>query len=204
MMERNTATMRRIIFLDIDGVLATGEVLSHTGSWTFTPRCVANLQRILADVPDAELVISSSWREETIQATKDHLIEEGLPIGIADRITGITVRGYEFIRPGVAMSIPRGVEIKQWIDHNIHSGGNGEYVPGRNGTFARKHLGIEYSYVILDDDTDMLLEHAARFVKCHTRKGLTRKLAERAIGILGGERSANTTPPVPHPSPLGR
>ncbi len=175
---------RKIIFLDIDGVLATGEVLSPAGFWAFTPRCVANLQRILAAVPAAELVISSSWRKETVQATKAHLLEEGLSSDLVDRITGITVRGYGFIRAGVAMSIPRGVEIKQWIDHNIHSGGNGEYVPGRNGTFARKHLGIEYSYVILDDDTDMLLEHAPHFVKCITRKGLTRELAEKAIAIL--------------------
>lgn len=185
-MDLKSRAMRQIIFLDIDGVLATPETLDRAGMWTFTPRCVEQLQRILNEVPDVELVISSSWRKETIAATKEHLLAEGLPASIVERITGITVRGYNYIQKGVAMSIPRGVEIRQWIDHNIHSGGNGLYVPGANGTFQRRNLGLEYQYVILDDDTDMLLEQGPRFVRCDSSKGLTRELSDKAIGVLRG------------------
>jgi len=176
--------MRRVIFLDIDGVLATPESIGPSGFWTFTPRCVDQLRRILSACPDAEIVISSSWRKDTIEATKQHLKDEGLGADIVDRITGITIRGYNYIHKGVAMSIPRGVEIKQWIDHNIHSGGNGMYIPGKNGTFRRKRIGYDYAYVILDDDTGMLLEQANRFVRCSSAKGLTRELADKAIALL--------------------
>lgn len=178
--------MRQIIFLDIDGVLATPENLDKADMWTFTPRCVEQLRRILIAHPSAEIVVSSSWRKETVEATKQYLQDEGLGIDVIDRITGITIRGYNYIQKGVAMSIPRGVEIRQWIDHNIHSGGNGLYIPGANGTFQRRNLGLEYQYVILDDDTDMLLEQGPRFVRCHSSKGLTRELSDKAIGVLRG------------------
>lgn len=178
--------MRQIIFMDIDGVLATPETLDKADMWTFTPRCVEQLRRILIAHPSAEIVVSSSWRKETVEATKQHLQDEGLGIDIVDRITGITIRGYNYIQKGVAMSIPRGVEIRQWIDHNIHSGGNGLYVPGANGTFTRRNLGLDYQYVILDDDTDMLLEQGPRFIRCHSSKGLTRELSDKAIGVLRG------------------
>lgn len=178
--------MRKIIFLDIDGVVATPDTLDKTGMWTFTPRCVEQLRRILVAHPNAEIVVSSSWRKETIEATKQYLQDEGLSIDIVDRITGITIRGYTYIQKGAAMSIPRGVEIRQWIDHNIHSDGNGLYVPGTNGTFTRRTLGLEYEYVILDDDTDMLLEQGSRFVRCHSSNGLTQELSDRAIDVLQG------------------
>jgi len=62
----------KVIFLDIDGVLAS---LDHIRSlslvkepnpdsygYSFDPRCVRNLQYILNCVPDARIVISSSWK----------------------------------------------------------------------------------------------------------------------------------------------
>lgn len=183
--------MRKLIFLDIAGVLATPETQrpsAVTGrmEWTFTPRCVAMLQELLRRVPEAELVLTSSWRRETVQATQEHLRAEGLTEDVVSRLVGVTIRGYQMLRPRVSMHMPRGLEIRQWIDHNVHSGGNGEYVLGENGTFVRKRLGLDYVYVILDDATDMLLEQRAQFVRCEPRKGLTRKDVELAARILGG------------------
>ncbi len=110
--------MRLIIFLDIDGVIATPETVDASNFWTFTPHCVEQLRRILTAHPTAEVVISSSWRKATVDETKAHLLAEGLDAAIVDRITGITVRGYSYLQKGVAMSIPRGVEIRQWIPGN--------------------------------------------------------------------------------------
>ncbi len=174
------APTRKLIFLDMDGVIATPRVVKD-GLWAIDPQCEEELGRIIS-ATGAELVISSSWRKHTIAETVDFLNEQGFRF--CDRIVGVTIRGYHYLVKGAAISIPRGVEIKQWIDHNIHSGGNGEYVLGRNGTFNRRFLGVDFEYVILDDDSDMLLEQASHFVRCEWDIGLTRELADKAIGIL--------------------
>ena len=77
---------------------------------------------------------------------------------------------------GVHLAIPRGVEIKQWIDTHIHSEN------GKNWNY--KDIGVDFNYVILDDDSDMLLEQAEHFVKTDTLLGLSKDDVERAIKIL--------------------
>jgi hypothetical protein len=60
----------------------------------------------------------------------------------------------------------RGEEIADWMR-------------SRSGSISR--------YVILDDDSDMLPEQQANFVRTDERHGLTDADAERAIAILNGE-----------------
>ena len=99
----------------------------------------------------------------------------------ADRIVGVTIRAYAYIMQGIHLSIPRGVEIKQWIDTHIHSEN------GKNWNY--KEIGVDFNYVILDDDSDMLLEQAEHLVKTDTLLGLSEDDVERAIKILNqGER----------------
>ena len=73
-----------------------------------------------------------------------------------DDIIGITIRAYHYIERGIHLAIPRGVEIKQWMDTHIHSN-NGK-------DWNKKEITVDYNYVIIDDDTDMLLEHRCNFV----------------------------------------
>jgi len=174
--------MRRIIFLDIDGVIATPNRIMPDGFWGLDDRCQDALGCILGRFKDAEIVISSSWRKADLTATVERLDEAGFRF--CDRVKGQTIRAYNYIQPGIAMSIPRGVEIRQWIDHNVHSGGSGIYLPGANGTFKRKGLGTDYQYVIIDDDTDMLLEQADHFVRTESERGLTMAGAGMAESIL--------------------
>lgn len=47
-----------------------------------------------------------------------------------------------------------------------------------------KEIGSDFNYVILDDDSDMLLEQAEHFVKTDTLLGLSEDDVERAIKIL--------------------
>jgi hypothetical protein len=65
------------------------------------------------------------------------------------------------------LRIPRGVEIATWIDDNI--------------TYEDQK---SFSYVILDDDSDMLLEQEPFFVHCREEVGLTECDATRAVKIL--------------------
>ena len=57
----------------------------------------------------------------------------------------------------------------------------------KNGIFnGMKHqkLGKDYVYVILDDDTDMLLDQKKYFIKCDPEEGLTLENVNKAIKIL--------------------
>lgn len=166
--------MEKIIFLDIDGVLATPEYLKD-GMWALNPEKQKLLGEIL-DQTGAKIVLSSSWRFNTLEKTKEHMESEGFLFN--DKLIGVTIRAYHYLEKGtkIHLSIPRGVEIKQWIDTHIHSEN------GKN--WKRKELGKDFTYVILDDESDMLLEHKDNFIKTKSAIGLTDSDVIRAVEIL--------------------
>lgn len=164
-----------IIFLDVDGVVSTAK-----SKYALDKEKVDLLGKII-DATDAKIVISSSWRMHTLEKTIEYLStidEHRVPFAFpyCDRIIGITIRAYHYVTQGIHLSIPRGVEIKQWIDTNIHSDN------GKN--WSRKSLGSDFNYVILDDDCDMLLEQKDNFVNTDSYLGLQDKDVELAIEIL--------------------
>ena len=169
--------MRKIIFLDIDGVIATPETLID-GMWGLTPSKQTLLGEIL-EATDAELVISSSWRHHTVELTKEYFEKKGFQF--VEKIIGVTIRAYHYIskEEKIHLSIPRGVEIKQWLDTHIHSDN------GKN--WERKTLNKDYSYVILDDESDMLLEHRENFINTDGVEGLSKIDTKLAIKILNNE-----------------
>lgn len=169
--------MKKIIFLDIDGVLATPEYLKD-GQWALNPEKQKMLGRIL-DETDAEIVLSSSWRHNSLEKTKEYMEGEGFLF--VDKLVGVTIRAYQYMEreTGIHLSIPRGVEIKQWIDTNIHSDN------GKN--WKRLIVNKDYTYVILDDDSDMLLEHQNNFVRTKSDIGLTEEDVQKAISILNNK-----------------
>ena len=164
----------KIIFLDIDGVIST-----QKSNYRLDKDACDLLGKII-DATDAKIVISSSWRKNTVEDTKNyfttigHLVPFLFPY--ADRIIGVTIRAYAYVIQGVHLGIPRGVEIKQWIDTHIHSD-NGK-------DWDKKEVGVDFNYVILDDDSDMLLEQAEHFIKTDAYLGLSEEDVERAIKIL--------------------
>lgn len=153
----------------MDGVIATPQ-----SDYEVNKDCEKHLGKIL-DETGAELVISSSWRYETVEKTKEHFAEKGF--AFCDKIVGVTIRAYQFIEKGTPMGIPRGVEIKHWIDNYIHR-------ENAQGEFKKKQIGVDYSYVILDDDSDMLLSQSKHFIQCNGLIGLTEHQALLAIAIL--------------------
>lgn len=166
--------MRKIIFLDVDGVLATPECLDQ-GEWCLVPSKQLLLKEIL-DKTGADIVLSSSWRLHTVEETKEYMIQKGFLF--SDKIVGVTIRAYQYIdrTHKIHLSIPRGVEIQQWIDTNIHSEN------GKN--FKRKRLQRDYTYVILDDDTDMLYTQRKYFINTDSILGLSSQNVLDAIEIL--------------------
>lgn len=189
----------KVIFLDIDGVLnLRNRTRDRFGSF-FNKRFVDNLKRII-DFTDAKIVISSSWRMDGLAQMQAMWNKRELPGEVIDVTCSITLqRG--MIRPNKQISpqalseypgysIPRGCEIAYWLS--------------QHGKFQRINWckdeqikcvekAIVKNYVILDDDSDMLLEQREHFVKTsnqwdspelHQDYGLTEEAAAKAITIL--------------------
>jgi hypothetical protein len=168
---KNKKKMRKIIFLDIDGVIAVPT--PENVEWGLVGE-KQNILRWILEKTDAEIVLSSSWRMNTVDETKEYMTSQGFLF--SDKIIGVTIRAYSCIKEKVHLSIPRGVEINQWIDTHIHSDN------GKN--WERKKLGKDYTYVILDDDSDMLLCQKDNFIQTHPMEGLSWKDARKAVKIL--------------------
>ena len=169
--------MQKIIFLDFDGVITT----MATRYSLCSHKC--NLLQQVIDRTGARIVVSSSWRENSAEETIAYLNEapsffRPFVPSWSDNIIGVTIRAYRYVNGGIHLAIPRGVEIKQWIDTHIHR--------NEDGDFERKTVGEDYQYVILDDDSDMLLEHAEHFIRTDRYLGMSESDAVRAVCILNG------------------
>jgi len=171
--------MDKYIFLDIDGVLATPKSIEGLGGeWKIEDEKQELLKQIIK-LTGAKIVLSSSWRKWDLESTIEFMKQEGF--WFSDLIVGITIRAYQYLdrTKKIHLSIPRGVEIKQWIDTHIHSD---------NGiNWELKELGVDYQYVILDDDSDMLYTQRKNFVRTNSNSGLTSGNCLDAIRILNTE-----------------
>lgn len=132
-LNRDVDKMRRIVFLDIDGVLCTARAHAayamKGGQWLYWDPLGCTLLRRLCKETCAEIVISSTWRnhkDDLFTRLREHNLVEYL---------------HEDWKTGASMS-SRGEEIDVWIKNHFDIG----------------------SYVILDDDRDMLPEQLSHFV----------------------------------------
>ena len=160
---------KKIIFLDIDGTMSSIPFLCK-GKGFIDPECVKKLNT-LKDI-DAEIVISSSWREDA----DEPLMELGLEIPII----GHTEHFYEDW-------LCRGNEIEKWLCVNF-GGMCTKFGEDREGNpYYKKHYSdedIDYEYVILDDDTDFLLGQKDNFIHINEQTGITDEDIEKARNIL--------------------
>lgn len=165
------ADYKRIIFLDIDGVLSSIPFLCK-GEGLIDPENIKIINK-LKDT-GVEVVISSSWGEDEGRTEKT-LRELGFDLPII----GYTKHyPYEWIC--------RGNEIEEWI-HSNFGGMGSKFGSDHDGIpYYRKHYhgAPDYEYVILDDDTDFLLGQADNFIHVNEQTGLTDEDVERARKIL--------------------
>lgn len=128
---------RKILFLDIDGVLASEDFLRKTaGNEGFIDKEKVDLLNKLKPY-GVEVVISSSWGYN--KDTVDQLTNCGLKLPI--------IGGTEHFHNDW---LCRGNEIAKWLactfdNYNIFTGK------------ASSYSGKDYEYVILDDNDDMLM-----------------------------------------------
>lgn len=153
----------KVIFLDFDGVITT-----YKSQYRLDEEKM-KLVKYICRKTGAKIVITSSWRMRTLEDTINDITDTSkwsvpIPFIPINKVVGVTSRVYAFKNDDVQhhRRVPRGVEIKMFLD---------------------EHTDID-KYVILDDDSDMLLEQAPYFIKTDAVEGLSKLDAEKAINIL--------------------
>lgn len=164
--------MINYLILDIDGVINVAD-----GDENWSESRIYLLERIVCD-NNYYIVVSSSRRKTDVESTKIFFKDKGFTDILLSRIVGVTIRAYQYIDKSkkIHLSIPRGVEIKQWFDTNVHS------IDGKE--FKEKIKGYHYNYVILDDDTDFLMEQSDNFLHISREHGLLEEHCEYIKRIL--------------------
>jgi hypothetical protein len=129
-----------------------------------------------------------------MELTKEALMEGGFYDTLLDEIVGETVRKWDFTVDGSCLKIVRGNEIGTWVDRNLKYPwhGNSEIdkdykVLNEDGSFQKMRsntLGVDYSYVILDDDNDMLFCQRNHFIHTDGLLGIEDSDVVKAIHIL--------------------
>lgn len=174
----------KVLFLDIDGVLNSqnwfgymqycikNNMYNRVMNFVDNPdeyieykmtmlddRAIANLNRIV-DETGCKVVLSSSWRCLWNPTENNKMLE------------ALKLKGFKYDFYGMTPRIPqkdfgqeRGIEIQTWMDKELE---NNE---------------IE-SFVILDDDNDMLPEQMNNFILVNNQYGLSDIDVFKAIEIL--------------------
>ncbi|MBP3565176.1 MAG: hypothetical protein J6J77_06035 [Alistipes sp.] len=152
--------MRRIIFLDFDGVLNTeyyqgllqfqGEQWQDQYGAFFDPRAVRQLKRVI-DTTGADIVVESSWKYLGLEAMQELWRVRDLPGRVID------------ITPSLTKNKNKGDEIAAWLS---------------------EHATPDTRYVIIDDEYVVLDTQIPYFILTNSYEGLTEEQANRAISIL--------------------
>lgn len=148
---------KKIVFLDIDGVICTpddyAENRADDGLPRFNPERV-KLLNLLCALPETEVVISSTWRHFMGKEELERRLREAGFDGTihCDWCTPDLKRGRE----------PRGAEIERWL---------------------QDHPEVDRA-IILDDETDFF--EGQPVVQTDTRHGLNRDDIQRAVRMILG------------------
>lgn len=170
--------MKKIIFLDFDGVLNTEHnqnMLLYKGkAWKdkhgafFDLKAVAELNRIVEETK-ADIVIESSWKYLGLEAMRQMWRDRNMPGNVID-VTPSSASNNWLLNANLDEMDPahtqwKGVEIASWIAENLHD---------------------ENRYVIIDDEYVILDSQLPHFILTNPYDGIIPELADRAIKLLNG------------------
>lgn len=189
----------KIIFLDVDGVINIPNYIK------FDKNCLNNL-RLIIEKTGAKIIVSSSWRTGSLVTTKQALTDGGFPNDLLPFVIGETLRKWSQTIKGSHLKVVRGNEIGTWVDRNLRYAWHDnpdmleQYkVLREDGSFKMMRSNVsgkDFSYVILDDDNDMLLCQSNYFVHTDGLVGLTKENVKEAVYILN--RIDELKPPDQH------
>lgn len=137
------------------------------GPCAFNREAIRALTHVFEEVPDIEMIISSTWRKgETVASLRDIFKLRGFKYyyRIIDKTPVLQIEQ----QAGIPYSCcPRGVEIETWIRMNTA-------------------CVDQYRYCIIDDGSDMLYYQRDNFVHIHHTELFNEKYALKTIEILKG------------------
>ena len=187
LLERKKSNDKRYLFLDLDGVLNTGQYsnfieehglieFDENGA-VFDPNAIENLQYIV-EATHADIVLTSTWRYDGFQKMRKLWKDRSLPgdlIGITPQLLCVRMADIYLneldavntwqLRPAGS----RGIEINEWLKNN--------------NNIPSEWLNT-YTYAILDDEDDFLLHQANHVVLTDPMQGITKEVADKVISIL--------------------
>lgn len=153
----------KLIFLDFDGPMNTYRNLkrlkeaglsTHDKHGHLFDPEAVKQLERIVSETGAKIVVSSTWRCKGFGGMLDLFVDRGINAEVLD------------VTPD--LDCVRGCEIRQFLsDYGLHE-----------WTWQQRN------YVIIDDDSDMLMWQAKNFVKTPGENGLTKELADKAIEIL--------------------
>lgn len=162
--------MRKVIFLDIDGVLSPrwwdSNKQSDNYGCLFDAKAVANFAKII-EKTGAQIVVSSSWKLMGLQALQDMWKDRKLPGEIIDitpnYMSDELLLNADMNDTDIESLYIRGMEIKGWL----------------------VLYGDDVSnYVIIDDMDDILSEQQTHFVQTDPEVGITNDDVKKVIHLL--------------------
>lgn len=155
--------MKRYLFLDIDGVIATKyeriQLTELTSGYPFTPHNVEHLYTIIEFFPDIEIIIQSSWKDlyPTFEDLKFQFKIRNFKY--MDNLVG----AMKTINDSEGHPIGRGIDVRNFLDDKWNE---------------------EFCYVIIDDSQDYLFEQVSHLVFVDRTRGLTKDASDCAIDML--------------------
>ncbi len=166
----------KVIFLDFDGVLNTenyqvrrrseGLPVMDSYGHLFDPEAIANLGSILEAVPDAKIVVESSWKVMGLLHIRQMWKARNLPGEIYDATPDISTEALltaDLSDPEVFQKLEgaqKAAEINAWLREK------------------------DCQYIIIDDVAKFSGEMARRHIKVNPEEGLTSIKALKAIDAL--------------------
>ena len=165
--------MKKIIFLDFDGVLNTehyqgllryqGEPWQDEHGAFFDPNAVKQLRRII-DATGADIVIESSWKYLGLDAMKELWKVRNLPGRVIDITPSSVSDEYLLKNLDTTMIHCKGMEIASWLSEQAE----------------------DIRYAIIDDEYVILDSQLPHFILTNPYEGITEEQTNRAISILNG------------------
>lgn len=148
----------RVLFLDIDGVILSGNELYRTRNNRWLPPAQIALLNDVCERTGALVIVSSTWRMD--ERCRDLLTAAGFTGGFHEDWR--TKRWHQV--GSLYAADRRGGEIADWLD---------------------RHQEVE-RYAIVDDDSDMRSDQLPWFVQTPFLDGMQREHADRLIELLAG------------------
>lgn len=166
---------KRYIFLDVDGVL------NHPGFYESRRRVGAHLSghvdpkciELLNQLEGCEVVMITSWSYEECMEV---LPKFGLKLPI---IGGVKARELAY------QWIVRGNSIAEWFVDNYGNMPHDSFFDSfEQDGWWHPTRGLAISYIIFDDNADMLLDQVRHFIHVNPNNGLTQDDINKAKSIL--------------------